>query len=316
MTAITALITRVCTAHAVDSLVTVETDKDKFTPMIGISRRSSAVEGEFWGAMSFWGYAKADCPKYKWSTPDWRRAQARSVGKKSAEEFANHLAIDLQSELNKVKFVDKDGNERAYRKKGIGIHFTAYENIKGVWVPELFLITNWNSLPYTSIDANKVHVSRETYSVLERAMNKGVMKTSPATHGSESCRLFVHQYLHASDSNWFIFNNGDPAMFNSFAGGIHNGFRILSNRGALKGKESADTYRNLAELPILLIAETQSRFCTDNSQLVGGRVHSLSIQAGREYRSETGELISGMFCDLVRTTKPLQIRSNGHNAGV
>lgn len=288
MTAITALITRVCTAHAVDSLITVETDKDKSTPDDWTFQKIVRVEGEFWGAMSFWGYAKADSDTYKWNTPEWLEQQAKKVGKKTAEEFANQLAKDLQSELSKVKFVDKEGKERP-TAKGIGIHFTAYEKIRGVWVPELFLITNWNSIPYTSIDPNKIHVSRETYSVLERAMNKGVMKTSPTTHGADSCRLFVHQYLHASDSNWFIFNNGDPAMFNSFAGGVHNGLRILSSRGALKDKDSPDTYRNLAELPILLVAETQSRFCSDDSQLVGGRVHSLSIQPGKEYRSETGD---------------------------
>lgn len=290
MTAITALITKTCTVHAADSLVTIQREKDTFVPDDWNFRKIVRVEGEFWGALSFWGYASADVPshKYSWSTPAWLAERAAAVANQSAEEFANNLARDLQSELNKVQFIDQDGNERTLAK-GLGIHFTAYEYVDGRWIPELFLITNWTSLPYTSVDSKKIHVSRETYSILERAMNKGVMITSPETHGSKECRLFVHQYLQASDSNWFIFNNGDPEMFGAFARGIHQGYRIVSRRGGLKNRDSAETYRKLAELPIKLIAETQSRFCADGTQLVGGRVHNLSIEPGSRYQSDTGD---------------------------
>ncbi len=288
MTAITALITRKCTVHAADSLLTIQRDKNEYIPDDWKFQKIVKVEGELWGAMSFWGFAKAEFDgKEIWNTPNWLAKQAGQLGKQKPEDFANKLAIDLQKELDQFTFLDETGKERPIAK-GIGIHFTAYEFIQGFWIPELFLITNWNSLTYTSIDPKKVSASRETYSILERAMNNGVMTTDPRIHGAEQFRLCVHQYLNASESNWLIFNNGDPLMFNNFANGVHNNYQLVSSRGALKDAGSASTYRKLAALPITMIANTQTSLCAENKQLVGGRTHNLSIEPGKCYDSDSG----------------------------
>jgi len=140
MTVISALITKHGTAHASDSFIT-KVKRDGGVEVINW-RQTKLVHVKRWrGALSYWGLAQlTEC-----STLEWLRKRARIAGESpNPEEFANALAVDLNSELARL-CVSKPSD------KGIGIHFTAYERLDGRWIPELFLISNWEGIPYAKI---------------------------------------------------------------------------------------------------------------------------------------------------------------------
>ena len=155
MTVISALITQCCTAHASDSLLTVQQRPNGRLEPIEWQRSKIVKVEAFRGAMAYSGLA--EYMAYGWSTHEWLRHQAEEAHRApSAEAFAETVAQDLGQQLARMHFPEPNCS-------GITIHFTAYGHVQDCWIPELFLITNWLDTSYSSLRPQGVGVSRETY---------------------------------------------------------------------------------------------------------------------------------------------------------
>jgi hypothetical protein len=268
MTIISTVITRHYTAHASDSFLTEL--KPGGTLEVKEAQKPKLVFVQHWrGALAFWGLAI----KGHWSTLDWLRQRAGQASNYvSPEEFANELSADLSSELSRQTFV-KDTD------KGIGIHFTAYEHIDEYWIPELFLVSNFTDPSYTAVQ-NVVGVSRQTYSTLK--------KIPPVPeHRNRSLRMEVQQAL--LGETMFLYNNGDPVLFNEAANSVGNVFRELMKRGILDEPSSRRTHCALARRPIEIISKLLVDFSEKGKRAIGGKPHDLCVSPGGDCWSTTGD---------------------------
>lgn len=267
MTAISTLISRHFTAHASDSFVT-ERRNDAWE--VVESEKTKLVRVQHWrGAFAFWGLATYG----QWSTLDWLQDYAqRAAGSQSPEDFANAVATSLEQELSKLPL--------SGREKGIGIHFTAYEYMNGYWMPELFLISNWADIPYTSLRTTGVGASRETYHTLMD------VPSSPEHKGLEF-RLDVHRALQSERIFWY--NNGDPELYNPVADSIKGTISTLGKRGTLSQLASKEAHCDLARRPIEVISDLLGDFSRAGTRLIGGKPHDLCVSPGGNYWSSTGD---------------------------
>jgi hypothetical protein len=268
MTAISSLISRHFTAHSSDSFVTEHRSNAWH---VVESEKTKLIRVQHWrGAFAFWGLATYG----QWSTLDWLQNQAqRATAFSSPEDFANATAAGLEQELSRLQL----GNGR---EKGIGIHFTAYEHINDYWIPELFLISNWEGIPYTDIRPTGVEASRETYHTL-----KGDYP-SPE-HRQFEFRSQVREALLSGTVFWY--NNGDPELYSPVANSIKDTILILKGRSVLNQLDSEETHRALVRRPIEVISRLLGDFCKDDTRLIGGKPHDLSISPGGSYWSGTGD---------------------------
>jgi hypothetical protein len=272
MTVISSVITRHCTVHASDSLITVLREDGTREPYEW--QKSKIVPVHHWrGAMAYWGLAQHDA--YRWSTFDWLCNQAKTAADYSTvEEFALGLADKLNDAISKMQFSKPVHS-------GIGIHLTAYELVDGYWIPELFLVSNWVNTSYNSIRAQGVGISRETYHTVADV-------SKDPKHREPEYRLKVHAYLH-QPGGMLIYNNGDPIMFNAAAYAVLGMFRSLEKRGKLDRADDVRTYLAIARRPIEVVSRAQIDFCREGTRIVGGKPHDLAVTPTGDYSSTTGD---------------------------
>lgn len=271
MSVITTLITKFCTVHATDSLLskrhpngTVEHTEWEQSKIIRLER---------WrGAMSYCGLAT--CDDYGWSTYDWLNSQILSEDNiATPEDFAKRLKDNLNHEIGKMKFDEPI-------KAGIGIHLSVYEYVEERWIPEMFLLSNWTDPTYSTISPKGVVITRRTY----RQMIEG--RNHKTTNSLEQ-RLEVNRFL--QDGYFLIFNNGDPLMFNTAADVILRALRIAIERKKTKDLSDIDVWLAIARRPIEVISEVQHDFYQEDSRIVGGTPHVLAVKPNGEYISTTGD---------------------------
>jgi len=270
MTVVATLITQNFTAHATDSLLTRLSD----------SGDREAVEWELtkivpvraWrGAMAYWGLSLIEG---RWSTLEWLRNQTQEAATcTSPEDFAKTIADRLNSELERLGLSRPlDG--------GIGIHFTAYERVHDLWIPELFLVTNFDDPLNTTLRSSGVGHSRETY--------KTFAQTRPEVRdGEPDRRLEVARQL--SSGGWLHYNNGDPLLFNQAAASINGMLLETNRRGVLVGLNNQAVMRSLVRLPLEVVSTIQRDFFVSGRRVVGGRIHDLLITPAGEYSSSSGD---------------------------
>ncbi|MFB3920628.1 MAG: hypothetical protein ACE145_02850 [Terriglobia bacterium] len=271
MSIVSVVITKQCTVHASDSFITKRVGRQKYEVLE--KQQSKITRVPRWrGALSYWGLAGYNGGDF--STLHWLQQRAHDAVKvPTAEEFAGALAADLSKIIGKVNFADPTD-------AGIGIHFTAYELISNVWIPELFLISNWQDTNYAGVHSDGFRVSRETFHVAFDA-------DSLPAHRDPEYRLQVHKFLH--QGKILRFNNGDPILFNLAAKGLLSMFQELAARETLENPDRIDTYRAIARRPIEVVASAQRDFCRVGTRIVGGKPHDLAITPGGEYTSTTGD---------------------------
>lgn len=274
MTVISTVITRYCTAHASDSLIT-ELQPDG-TRVPKEWERTKIVAVPRWrGAMAYWGLAKYDA--YQWSTLDWLQERVQEGSQSSPEAFARRITEMLNEAISKMTF-------RRPLDAGIGIHFTAYEYVSNYWIPELFLLTNFEDPSYWSLHSDGVHLSRETYHTLKSVVPQ-------PEHREARYRLKVYKFLrqHLPTVGMFVYNNGDPLLFNPAAKAIFAGIRELARRGNLANSDSVATYRRIARRPIEIVSRVQQDFARKETRTIGGRPHDLAVTPNGEYSSDSGD---------------------------
>lgn len=268
MTVVSTVISRFCTAHASDSLVT-ERQPDG-TYQATESQKAKIIPVRQWrGAMAYWGLATFG----RWSTFEWLKGRAGLASAcSSPQQFAHGIAAQLNSALSGMRF-------QRPTDAGLGIHFTAYEYVNDYWIPELFLISNWADTSYCTLRPTGVGVSRETYHT--------VADVPPSDdHSHASFRLQVHAFL--QEGKLLIFNNGDPVLSNQAAKGLGAMVNEIARRGQLRAPDEIATYRAIARRPIEIVAKAQLDFCRPGTRLVGGRLHDLAVTPDGLYSSSTG----------------------------
>lgn len=271
MTVVSALITKLCTAHASDSLITSLQPDGSHKPLEWEQSKIIPV-GKLRGAMTYWGLAKYDA--YQWSTFDWLKDQVRALANHNTPEgFAMALTQALRNVVSQMCF---------YRSTdaGIGIHFSAYEYINSYWIPELFLISNWADTSYSLLRPEGIGLSRETLHTISNC-------PPLPEHREEKCRLAVHGYL--LQGGLIFYNNGDPVMFNSAANAIFSGMRILAERQQLAPIDTTEKQLAVVRRPVELVSAIQRDFCQTGDRVVGGKPHDLAVTPAGVFSSSSGD---------------------------
>jgi len=271
MTVISTVISRHCVAHATDSLITLHAGQPEYKVSDETSPKLVCVR-RWAGVMSYFGLAAHG----SWLTLDFLRAEAGNATRFSRpEEFACHVASELNAMLSTRRF-------QTELDKGIGVHFTAYEDVEGYRIPELFHITNFDGTGYDRLLPGGVRVTRETYA------------TSPVWDGSDRERHSEPRYRLAVKSLldtgfMYMYNNGDPRLFNTAANAIGTMLAEASGRGALEPPTSTDAHRQLVGMPVKLVSAIQLEFFRQEYRVVGGKPHNLSVTPNGLYESDSGD---------------------------
>ncbi len=272
MTAISTIITKLCTVHACDSMLTRKAACGSLETVSTTQHKTVQVRA-FSGAMSYWGLAS--CEEKKWSTYDWLKERGNHAREHdSAEGFARSLAEGLNKNIQNM-------NLASSLDCGIGIHLTVYERIQDYQIPELFLISNWADTNYSSLNPGGVQVSRETYGMLEGEARK-------PEHRSDQYRLKVHGRLQAGAM--LMFNNGNTKLFNPAAKAILEMIDELRKARNFLRTEEVKTYCDIARRPLEIVSKVQQDFCREGTRAVGGRIHDLAITPSGDYFSTSDNI--------------------------
>lgn len=279
MTLISAIVSSKGTAIATDSVLTLKQQSNPQSVLQIEWQLPKLIRLEkFKGSISFWGDAVAEprlpLPdnktkiKFNWTLFKWLTDKAKNITESNLEDFVKRLTIDLKSEYKKKNWLSY----------GIGLHITGYELIGDTYVPELFLISSFANPSYNEV--KDWSYSRETYHTL---MNT---PTEPG-HRERHCRLAVHQYL--IDGGLFIYNNGDPNLFNHIFDGIFAAYLHSRKLGRAKDLEDLRDLSNLVRRPIEIVAKFQSDFFRKDKILIGGKIHDLAVWRDGNYFSISGD---------------------------
>src|SRR5579875_2397454 len=134
MTVISTLLTRSCTVHCTDSFITARKISGSGFDYLETKQSKIIAVEHYKGAMSYFHLALQPADNPKWNTFDFLNDCAlREKKPTQPEEFAMLVRDRLNSEAMPYC---KQAN------MGIGIHFTAYEEIEGYSIPEMFYISN------------------------------------------------------------------------------------------------------------------------------------------------------------------------------
>lgn len=167
------------------------------------------------------------------------------------DSLASSLGTDLDNQLLQLGIAGKtDG--------GIGIHLCGYENVCGVLVPELFLITNFGGPPNYAVGP-KINISRETCKTVN---------PNGCPHGSNhiKCRQDFSNWL--KNSPGLIFTNGGPEWFWISARPIITLMKM--------GKVTLSTQKTAiaaARLPIRFASTLIKDLFPANTKRIGGKTH-------------------------------------------
>lgn len=269
MTVVATFITKSCTVHASDSLLTAvqPDDSTKFLEW----EQTKIVQVRPWsGAIAYYGLAGWE---NGWQTLNWLREQASRAGQHaSAQAFAEHLASGMQAELRRLGLVGS-------RAVGIGMHFSAYERVDDRPVPELFHIRNVTDPSYSALFPDGVRVTRETWGLIHG-------QPSDLAHGDRARRMQVHEFIR--NDGWLRFNNGDPGLFNTVANALQDAVIVLGQRGQLRPLVVPE-YTAVAHRSVELVAQLQGEIGHPASRRVGGRIHDLAVTPLGEYSSTSGD---------------------------
>lgn len=266
MTAISALVSKKWISVATDSLLT-ETRKGQDARHVEFRKTKIVPIIKFKASAAYWGLAKVG----EWRTYDFlKRIAAEADNHENLEVFADYLCSELRKKLIKINCdnpVDK----------GIGIHLAGFEKINGQLLPELFLITNFTNTSYK--DIGELSVTRNLYKNLDDSYKAGEKLLDDQRR---KVKLFL------DNGGMFIFNNGDPEMFNPAANAISEIFKSAKRRNVLI-EESLKQYLLLASLPIEIIKNAQKNLLEKKHIRVGGQIHNLLITNMGERISTSGD---------------------------
>ena len=265
MTVIATLITKYATAHATDSR------RMAGNTIVGSDNETKIIPVyKFRGAMSFYGLAEFDNDNF--NMLKFLRGQA-NLNVDTPVELALRIRDGLRGELGRNRF-------QKPLDQGIGIHFSAYERVRGYLIPELFHISNFSDPTYSSL--KELTASRETF---------GTMTGTPSQDLSipidEEQRLRVRSFL--EKGGMFIYNNGDPVLFNPIAGAVNVVFKALGERRVLENFEDMRNHCDMIRRPVEIVANLLRDFAQEGERRVGGKIHDYVVRPNGQVLSTSGD---------------------------
>jgi hypothetical protein len=133
----------------------------------------------------------------EWKANDWLLTKALEFKDKSPDHFADKLAAALTD-------VFEEHQGYFFDSHGIGLHFTFYEIIDGMPIPELIWITNFNTL--TSLGSYKKECGPE-FVAQRRTFHDITKNENYAEHHKNVYRHIVRNYVKLVNS--LFYHNGD-----------------------------------------------------------------------------------------------------------
>ena len=278
MTVITTIISNNCCAHASDSYITIY-NQDKQYEIIEKRKSKIISVKKFNGALVYWGLAKIKINNKEWFTYDYLKEKSNdSRNFSNPEDFANSIRDELTDKFLHTNFAHLSDS-------GLGIHFSAYEEIDGKQIPELFVIRNFEGIKYREVNPQGFNVTRNTFCIIPDEY-KNKFDTNSTNSINES-RKIVSQYL--QEGHYFIFNNGDPDLSSFAINGLLQMVKIAGDRKILVKLDEAKTYRQMALWIVNCVSEFQTKFIIKGQRIVGGNRHNLSITPTKLFNSDTGD---------------------------
>lgn len=272
MTVIATLVTKEFTAHATDSFIARRT-VDGTYEIVEKQRTKIVCVRQFAGAIAYFGFAGLNSQRL--STLRWLQERVADASRfAKPEDFARYLGAALDKWLSSIGLAGPT-------QRGIGMHFTAYEDVEGYRIPELFAITNFESTRYDQLHPDGIRVTRETYGVIENTDDR------LTNHALPRYRHRVRMEL--AKGGILAFNNGDPILFNPISSAMFTVVDAVHDRSQLATPKPAAALRYLAKWPIQSVATAQKKLMLPGYQLVGGKIHDLSISSLGEYESDSGD---------------------------
>lgn len=288
MTLICARLSKSCTVHATDSLLTsLEDDDSEHVIAEGSGKPKIVKVSKYRGAMSWWGSVQHNMGEgHYWNALEWMQQMSEESknSELSVDDFAQSLADRLSMQFR--EYLRLKGRHRA-----LGLHFTVYETREGKDIPELFLITN-----YSGIEANAkgAYVTVGTAFSAQRHSYfqvSGERDFDFEKHHEDKYRLAVHTYLQSAD---LPFQNGDTVLFNTTGAGLTNMANILFARNWI-ADEIPIVQGQLARLQVETVASSLEYFCPEGRRKIGKPCFNLIILPDGEMKSTTGlDAISGV----------------------
>lgn len=279
MTLISALISIRGTAIATDSLITVRNEDDPTSVEQVEWETPKLVRLEkFSGTISFWGGFVAEViftkrqekttHKIAWTLYEWLCEKCKKIPEDTLETFVCRLTKDLKAEYTK----------RGRQNKGIGLHVTGYEYVDNTFIPELFLISNYVDTSYTTL--RELSYSRETFHTITDI-------PSAEEHRNLEYRKTVYSYL--VNGGLFIYNNGDPGLFNPVLKATWDSYLDSRNKNRVKEMLELKEFISLIRRPIEFVSKFQTDFFKKDKILIGGRIHDLAVWRDGIYISTSGD---------------------------
>jgi hypothetical protein len=102
----------------------------------------------------------------------------------------------------------------------------------------------------------------------------------------------------------FIYNNGDPLLFNPVAGAILDSIQQIRLRGVLRNADSVEMYREIAKSAVDIVSALQQRFVHHErvplpgqpkseilvgKRKIGGKTHALAVTPDGQYFPISGD---------------------------
>jgi len=272
MTVIVSIISKTCCAHASDSFITthdgsiINAEDTKIFPVY-----------RFKGVLAFWETALFNSINGK------QQIYSKDLIKElinSAKNFQNprDFAFSVRDFFNKF-YID-----HRITNAPLGFHFSAYEVIEGINIPELFTIRNFKGVDYHNLLPYGFEVLRNTYCILPTEYKlKGIENDNESNY----CRIAVQRYL---DSGKLItFNNGDPELSSIAIASLFEMSKIASSRRIIKYIDHPSTYRQMATWIVDSVSDFQKKLLKKKKQIVGGKRHNISITPNGVFDSDTGD---------------------------
>ncbi len=270
MTVISALITKDFIVAASDSLLT-EIDRVRHvTRKVEFRRSKIVLLRRYRACASFWGLAKYG----NWRLYEFIEQKMHEAPPEyDFQRFADFLCEQLRHKLNSFHFAN-------IIDKGLGIHLVGYELVNREYIPELFLISNYSNTKYSEI--RDLKVSRNLYETMPSYLKD-------MHDNNQEKQLKVNHYL--KSGGYFIFNNGDPLMFNPAANTLLNLYQIALRGGKLNVEPDNRIAMKLVSSPIEFLKTFQQKFYKSESILIGGKIHRLLISNRGDFFSDTDNIV-------------------------
>ncbi len=272
MTATCAILSKQAITFSCDSFITSLNSNGDL--IIEEAQQSKILKLErLHAVIGYWGLARYGT----WKTRDWLNEQVRDLTMPNTLElWSKELSVRLDQKLRSL-------SNQAW-SYGIGIHVAGYESFEGELLPEMYLVTNYSGISETGgySVGNEMSATRRTYFDSTGGQHPNVYE-----HGNPQYRNAMKTFF--SERRWMLFNNGDTPLFGTIANGIGRAVNLALSRGNLDRSSPMETQRNYAFMVIRTVSEFERLFFREDSRVVGGRPHDITVLPDRTYFSSSGD---------------------------